>query len=106
MAGYKRQLNEPRDMAALFQDMKSIPYPFVVTVRQGADRTLAQNRLLHRWFTEIAQHYGDRTEAEVKAQCNLQYGRPILMQDNDERGLLIRIRCAEPAEQVEGHPCP
>tara|TARA_R110000737_G_scaffold317355_1_gene327970 strand:- start:108 stop:554 length:447 start_codon:yes stop_codon:yes gene_type:complete len=84
MAGYKRQLNEPRDMAALFQDMKSIPYPFVVTVRQGADRTLAQNRLLHRWFTEIAQHYGDRTEAEVKAQCNLQYGRPILMQDNDE----------------------
>ena len=81
---YKRQLNEPRDMAVLFQDLKSIPYPFVISVRQGADRTLAQNRLLHKWFNEIAQHYGDRTEAEVKAQCNLQYGRPILARDDED----------------------
>ena len=37
--------------------------PLVVTIKpQECNRTLAQNRLIHMWFGEIAKHTGDTSE--------------------------------------------
>ena len=58
--------------------------PFTLTFSKDKDRSSAQNRLIHKNFTEIANHYGDRTAHEVKADCNLTYGRPILDRDDEE----------------------
>ena len=58
--------------------------PFVLTFAKDRDRTSAQNRLLHKWFAEIAKQKGDETAADVKAFCNLTYGRPILDRDDEE----------------------
>ena len=58
--------------------------PFTLTFSRETARTSAQNRLLHKWFAEIAKQKGDETAAEVKAFCNLTYGRPILDRDDPE----------------------
>jgi hypothetical protein len=50
---------------------------------QGPDQR-RRTDLIHKNFTEIANHYGDRTAHEVKAECNLTYGRPILDRDDEE----------------------
>lgn len=58
----------------------------ILTVTQRAEqRTNAQNRLIHRWFADIARHHSfGETEADIKAECNLMFGRPILARDNPE----------------------
>ena len=56
-----------------------------VVVTEAAEvRTSAQNRLVHRWFADVARELVGVTEAEVKAQYNLTYGRPILARDDPE----------------------
>ena len=62
------------------------PVGAVVTISEKAEaRTSAQNRLLHRWFGDISRDeaFGD-TAQEIKAQCNLTYGLPILSRDDAE----------------------
>lgn len=55
----------------------------VVTIC-AANRTTEQNALLHKWFSEIATQKGDESMLDVKAYCNLTYGRPILVRDDPE----------------------
>lgn len=56
-----------------------------VVITEAAEvRTSAQNRLIHRWFADIARAMVGVPEAEVKAECNLVYGRPILARDDPE----------------------
>lgn len=58
----------------------------VLTVTEKAEqRTSAQNRLVHRWFADIARHHSfGESEADIKAECNLMFGRPILSRDDPE----------------------
>lgn len=56
----------------------------VVVMDAEERRTNQQNRLVHRWFADIARALGDQSEADVKVDCNLQYGRPILARDDEE----------------------
>ena len=86
MTTEKRIIHTPHDTARLIVDLKARDLPFKVALRDGVDRTVEQNSLVHKWFGEIANWQGDLTNAEVKAQCNLTYGRPILARDNDEWG--------------------
>jgi len=55
----------------------------VVTIC-GRNRTTEQNALLHKWFSEIATQKGDETMLDIKAHCNLTYGRPIKVRDDAE----------------------
>lgn len=56
-----------------------------VVITEAAEvRTSAQNRLIHRWFADVARAMVGVPEAEVKAECNLIYGRPILARDDPE----------------------
>lgn len=57
---------------------------FTVTVTDGAPRTLSQSALLHMWFGQIAEAMGDRSLAEVKAECHLAWGIPILRAEDPE----------------------
>lgn len=47
-------------------------------------RTDAQNRLVHRWYADASHSLVGQSPADVKAECNLTYGRPILMRDDPE----------------------
>lgn len=58
--------------------------PFSLSWVIGESRTKAQNRLVHRWFADVSKHFGDTTAEEVKAQCNMQFGVPILRRDDEE----------------------
>ena len=61
------------------------PVGAVVTVREaGEARTAAQNRLIHRWYADVARALIGQSEADIKAECNLTYGRPILARDDPE----------------------
>lgn len=55
--------------------------PFTVTFQAGEKRTLSQNALIHKWYDEIANHYGDRDAAQVKAECHVEFGLPIRLRD-------------------------
>lgn len=61
------------------------PADAVVTIEEAKiSRTKAQNRLLHRFFSDIERQTMGQTAAEIKAHCNLTYGRPILARDDPE----------------------
>lgn len=55
----------------------------VVTIC-AKSRTTEQNALIHKWFSEIATQKGDVTMLDVKAHCNLTYGRPIKIRDDSD----------------------
>lgn len=80
----KRTLHTPHDTARMIVAVKAMDLPVVVTIRDGQDKKAEQNGLVHRWFTDIANWTGDQTAAEVKAHCNLTYGRPIMDRDDPE----------------------
>lgn len=40
----------------------------------GDKRTKPQNALLHQWFGEIAEHFGDRSAREVKGEAHRDIG--------------------------------
>lgn len=84
MTAYKRTLHDARDTLAFMNDLKSMDYPKRVAVRDGVDKKEEQNGLVHMWFKDIADWQGDKTPAEVKADCNLIYGRPIMARDDPE----------------------
>lgn len=48
------------------------------------ERSARQNRTIHKWFEQIAMQQPGMSKAEVKAQCNLTYGVPILRRDDPE----------------------
>ena len=55
-----------------------------VTVAAGIDRTSQQNRLLHAWFSEIAECRSEYTPEDVKSECKLRYFVPILRAENEQ----------------------
>lgn len=71
------------DLARWVDFLNAQPLPITVAQTAGAKRTNPQNALVHRWFGEIAAHFGDKTAKEVKAECNLMFGLDIMRQDAD-----------------------
>lgn len=84
MQSFRRSVTNPKELAALYVELGNIVQPFDVVISRDKTRTDRQNRTIHLWFKQIAQQRGDMTEAEVKAECNLTYGKPILARDDDE----------------------
>ncbi len=71
-----------RDMAATWlQNMKP---PFQVAVTSGSIRSLEQNALSHKWYQEVAHQREDMTVNEVRAECKLIFGVPILREENEK----------------------
>jgi hypothetical protein len=77
-----RILRDPSDIPRLAVFLAARKLPLTVTITAGASRSNAQNRLSHRWYSDIARQMDDRTAEEVRAECKLQFGVPILLRDN------------------------
>jgi len=78
-----RILRQPEHADALADILRTLKLPITVSWTQGAPRRNAQNRLAQRWFTDIATQLGDQTREEVRAQCKLDHGAPILRAENE-----------------------
>ena len=70
-------------VAALALRLTARKMPLTVSWTQGASRTAAQNRLIHRWFQDVANQLGDETALGVKRYCKLHFGVPILRAEDD-----------------------
>lgn len=76
-------IREPAHVIALANLLAGCKLPITITWTQGAARSHAQNRLAQRWFTDIATQLGDRTHEDVRAECKLTIGVPILRAENE-----------------------
>lgn len=76
-------IREPIHVEALANMLRGRKLPITVTWTQGAPRPTAQNRLAQRWFTDIATQLGDQTHEDVRAECKLRFGVPILRAENE-----------------------
>jgi hypothetical protein len=76
-------IREPQHVDALANMLRGRKLPITVTWTAGAPRSTAQNRLAQRWFTDIATQLGDQTHEDVRAECKLRFGVPILRAENE-----------------------
>lgn len=76
-------IRQPEHVEALAILLRGRKLPLTVSWAQGASRTHAQNRLAQRWFTDIATQLGDQTHEDVRAECKLKIGVPILRAENE-----------------------
>jgi len=76
-------IRQPEHVDALAELLKGRKLPLTVSWSQGAPRSGAQNRLAQQWFTDIARQLGDQTHEDVRAECKLVFGIPILRAEND-----------------------
>lgn len=58
--------------------------PFTANIQRGSIRSYEQNRLQRLWVKEIAEQLGDRTAEEVRGECKLTIGVPILRAEDEE----------------------
>ena len=64
--------------------MATAKFPLTIGTTQGEPtRRDRQNKLAQRWFTDIARHFGDRNHEDVRAECKLRFGVPILRAENE-----------------------
>jgi len=68
------------DLSELWREHKYLR----VTIKTGKDRSLDQNAILHAWITQIANELREQTAAQIKAECKLVYGVPILRAEDEE----------------------
>jgi C-terminal processing protease CtpA/Prc len=93
-------IREPHHVDALAHMLRGRKLPITVNWTQGAPRSNAQNRLAQRWFTDIATQLGDQTHEDVRAECKLRFGVPILRAENETFRLSYdRVIKALPYEQ-------
>lgn len=76
-------IRAPEHVDALSVLLKARKLPITVSWAQGATRTHAANRLAQRWFTDISMQLGDQTHEDVRAECKLRFGVPILRAENE-----------------------
>lgn len=76
-------IREPIHVEALASMLRDRKLPITVTWTQGASRSASQNRLAQRWFTDIASQLGDQTHEDVRAECKMRFGVPILRAENE-----------------------
>ena len=64
--------------------MATAKFPLTVATTQGEPtRREKQNKLAQSWFSDIARHFGDVAHEDVRADCKLRFGVPILRAEND-----------------------
>jgi len=74
-------VTDSEGMANVIAFIAQAEQPYTVTWQRGGKRSLSQNALLHRWYDDIAKHYGDQTAMQVKGECHKVYGLPIRLRD-------------------------
>lgn len=83
MTTNNRIVETEHDRSMLIKFIEGRKLPFTNTLTDGKHRTNHQNRLQRQWMVEIATQLGDRTPEEVRGECKLTFGVPILRAEND-----------------------
>jgi len=78
-----RAVKNKDDLALLKVYLDGRKRPFTVDVTDGRDRSAEQNRLSHKWYTEIADQTGEAVE-DVRARCKLEIGVPIMREASEK----------------------
>ncbi|MGB0903091.1 hypothetical protein [Halocynthiibacter sp.] len=78
-----RTIGNSEQLASYVQLLGNMKQPFTATTTPGIKRSYEQNRLQRMWVNEIAEQLGDRTAEEVRGECKLHIGVPILRAENE-----------------------
>lgn len=97
MVTYTVKSEESRQM--LLNAVKARKLPFTADIIKGRKRTQEQNRLAFKWYGEIAEQLEDRTRDEVRAECKLEIGVPIMREREEFREKYDSIVRPLPYEQ-------
>lgn len=95
-----RVIKTESDIDLLSVFLKTKKLPVTVKITAGAPRSLAQNRLQHKWFRELEEQ-GDQRAKDYRAYCKLNFGVPILRSADDdfrEKYDLVIMPCPYPAK--------
>lgn len=78
-----KALNTPDDLQRWIHFLDKQSFPMTVSQTPGAKRTNPQNRTINMWYAQIAAEMDQSNASDVRAECKLQFGVPILRRDND-----------------------
>ena len=70
------------DRKTLLSLLRTWRLPFTIDIVKGRRRSVEQNRLQRLLMSEITEQLGDRTAEEVRGECKLTFGVPILRAEN------------------------
>ncbi len=79
----ERIITDERERRLLIKLIEGQKLPFTATVTRGSIRSYEQNRLQRLWVKEIAEQLGDRTAEEVRGECKLTIGVPMLRSEDE-----------------------
>lgn len=83
MSTVNRSIETEHDRRLLINLIERKGLPFTVSVADGKQRSTKQNKTQRLWMNEISAQLGDRTPEEVRGECKLTLGVPILRAEND-----------------------
>lgn len=78
-----RILRTDGDRIAWIRFLEAQTLPMTVSAEKGAKRSLPQNRTAALWYGQISADTW-QSQAEVKAECKLRFGLPIMERDKPE----------------------
>lgn len=81
MAAQSLILHGPQDAGTVIQRANWVGFPCTVSIRKGAGRSGAQNRLAQQWASDVSAQLGDRTPEEARGYFKLHHGVPIRRED-------------------------
>lgn len=84
-------LTGPQDVAAIARRADWLGYPCTVSIRRGAGRSNAQNRLAQQWAADVSAQLGDRTPEQVRGHFKLHHGVPIRREDEAYAAIYDRV---------------
>ena len=87
MKGTEKVINSNRSLAEAKQrlDEEYREHRFVrMWTKEGTGRSIDQNALSHCWYNQISQDLAEQTPEEVKCECKLRFGVPILRAEDPD----------------------
>lgn len=84
-------LTGPQDVATVARRADWLGYPCTVSLRRGAGRSGAQNRLAQQWAADVSSQMGDRTPEQVRGYFKLHHGVPIRREDEAFAAVYDRV---------------
>lgn len=76
----------PSQLVDLADEIGETELPCTVTVEHASEgdlRSLAQNRLMHKWFRDLGKSELGMTADEARAWCKLHIGVPLLREESE-----------------------
>jgi len=78
-------VKNPQDRQRMIEALENkADFPFIIKIEKGEPRSLRQNRLIHKWYAEIADQKKDHTSSQIEALCKWHFGRQILSSTDAE----------------------